>query len=320
MKKLFYKITVLVLGVFLMHSCEESDATVDFVTDNVTRGAILKTIEVKSPVIDINDIANSAFAVEVEYRDNEGNSLLGSVDVYASFIDNTDDGEDNSKPEVFTINIPSSEFAIDDTFGNPRADLLIPASETFTSLGLSPDQLNGGDVVFYRLVLKLTDGREFTNNASGNVSGGSFFSSPFQYGATLVCLFDAPDFFSGKYQITQLSGTDPFYGAETFGSQVVEVTANGVERSFPFLFYPDNFQAAYNMSLNLVCGEIIVLGSGGLGCGAGIGQTTGSKPSFFDEDLEDDDEIIINITDFDPDGDCGTGPNQIVISMTKILD
>ena len=183
MKSLFSKITLLVLTVVLVYSCKDSDVTTDFVLDNTTRGAILKTIEIKSPVVDINDIPNSFFAVEVEYRDNEDNELLESVDVYASFIDNTDDGDDNSTPEAFVINIPASEFAIDPTYGNPRADLVVPAAETFTALGLTEDQLNGGDVLFFRLVLKLRDGREFTNNASGNVAGGSFFSSPFQYAA-----------------------------------------------------------------------------------------------------------------------------------------
>jgi hypothetical protein len=195
--------------------------------------------------------------------------------------------------------------------------LQLPASETLAALGLSEDQLNGGDVVNYRLVLKLTDGREFTNVASGTVTGGSFFSSPFEYNASVVCLFDEPDFFSGTYLIEQLNGTDPFYGEQTFGTQTVNIAADGISRTFDFVFYPSSFQTAYSAKIDLICGDIFFTGTGGLGCGSGIGQATGSPISNFDLNFEDDDVIEINVEDFNPDGGCGTGSYQMTLRFTK---
>ncbi|HKK11973.1 MAG TPA: hypothetical protein VJ945_04030, partial [Flavobacteriaceae bacterium] len=46
--------------------------------------------------------------------------------------------------------------------------------------------------ILLRLELVLTDGRSYTNDAAGTVSGGSFYSSPFQYTNLLVCLGPPP--------------------------------------------------------------------------------------------------------------------------------
>ena len=321
MKKLIRNITLVLVTLLATQACKESDKSVDFVFDNVTRGATLRTMNLINGTIDIFNIESSGFEVELEYRDNEAGALFDSFDVYASFVDNTDDGVDNSKPEVFLFNVPGETFPINDEYGFPRGVLSIPASQTFAALGLSPDQLNGGDEVVYRLVLKLTDGREFTNNASGNVASGSFFSSPFAYRAALVCLFDEPDFFSGSYLMEQLTGSDPFFGEQAFGaSQLVNIAANGINRSFSFVYFPGRFDSDYAFSLDLICGDILVSGSiqaGGLGCGGNIGQSTGSPVSKFDTNFVDDDVIEINVEDFNPDGECETGGYQVKLRFTK---
>lgn len=321
MKKLIRNLTLVLVTLLATQACKESDKSIDSVFDNVTRGATLRTMNVINGTIDIFNIETSGFEVELEYRDNEAGALFDSFDVYASFVDNTDDGVDNSAPEVFLFNVPGETFPINEEYGFPRGVLSIPASQTFAALGLSPDQLNGGDEVVYRLVLKLNDGREFTNNASGNVASGSFFSSPFAYRAALVCLFDEPDFFSGTYLLEQLNGSDPFFGTQTFGTQTVNIVADGINRDFSVVYYPGIFDSAYNINLDLICGDILVSGSiaaGGLSCGdVNIGQSTGSPVSKFDTNFIDDDVIEVNIEDFNPDGDCGTGGYQVTLRLTK---
>ena len=320
MKKFILKYSFALAGLLLFISCEEGDKTIDEVFDDVTRGATLRTMNLINGTVNVFDLENSVFEVELEYRDNEQGALFDSYDVYAAFTDNTDDGVDNSKPEVFLRNVGREQMPINPEYGFPRGVLQIPATETLTALGLSGDQLNGGDVVNYRLVLKLTDGREFTNNASGNVTGGSFFSSPFAYNASVVCLFDEPDFFSGTYLLEQLNGSDPFFGVQTFGTQTVNIAANGIQRTFSVVYFPGVFDSDYNITLDLICGDILVTGaiaSGGLGCGGNIGQSTGSPVSQFDQNFVDDDVIEINVEDFNPDGECGTGGYQITLRFTK---
>ena len=119
MNKIFKYITSLLIVLVFVTACEESDATVDFVTDNVERGAILRTQQLVSPSFDLLD-PNSVFAVLLEYRDNEDNSLLQSTAVYATYIDNTDDGEDNSKPEIPYEIVGGDSFENGEPYNNPQ--------------------------------------------------------------------------------------------------------------------------------------------------------------------------------------------------------
>ena len=316
MKSIFKKVSLFALGLVLFQSCNDGDKPVDYVLENVTRGATLRTMNLINGTINIFDLENSRFEVELEYRDHEEGALLDSYDVYASFVDNTDDGVDNSKPEVLLKNVPRSEMPINPEYGFPRGVLSISALETFAALGLDKEQLNGGDQVNYRLVLKLTDGREFTNNASGNITGGSFFSSPFAYGASLVCLFDEPDFFSGSYLLEQVQGAAAF--GISFGTQTVNVVADGINRTCQISYFP-GFDLASPFRMDLVCGKIIVLPNEvGLSCGGdNIGWTQGTPAAEFDQEFVDDDVILVNVEDFNPDGSCGVGSAQIVLRFTK---
>ena len=317
MKKNILTYSFALLGLLLLNSCKESDKVIDEVFDNVTRGATLRTMNLINGTVNVFDLANSTFEVELEYRDNEQGALFSSYDVYVSFIDNTDDGVDNSKPEVFLQNVPSSELPINPEYGFPRGVLQLPANESLAALGLSEDQLNGGDVFFYRLVLKLTDGREFTNNASGNVTGGSFFSSPFAYAAPVVCLFDEPDFFSGTYLLQQVQGAGGF--GVTFADQLVEIAADGINRTTTVIYFP-GFDIASAFRMQFICGEILVLDdSVALACAGGtaIGWTQGTPAATFDINFVDDDVIDVNIEDANPDGNCSAGSGQVVLRFTK---
>lgn len=135
-----------------------------------------------------------------------------------------------------------------------------------------------------------------------------------------VC--DTPgDFFSGSYLMEQLSGKDPFFNSETFGdTQIVDIVRDGYRRSFDFRYYPGIFDSDYNFSMLLDCGKIRVNGtinSGGLGCGgANVGFATGDPVSTYTEEF-DDDVILVNVSDYDPDGNCKTGPYPVELRFTK---
>ena len=316
MKNYIKHILFLLVTVGLLQSCEDGDKTTDFVFDNITRGATLRTMNLINGTVNVFDIENSVFEVELEYRDHEEGALLDSYDVYVSFRDNTDDGVDNSKPEVFLKTITRDQMPINTEFGFPRGVLQITAVESINAVGLSADQLNGGDQFVYRLVLKLTDGREFTNDASGQVTGGSFFSSPFAYNASVVCLFDEPDFFSGTYLLQQVQGQAAF--GISFADQIVEVAPDGINRSCQISYFP-GFDLASPFRMELVCGDIIVLPNEvGLSCGGdNIGWTNGTPSATFDQNFVDDDVIDVNVEDFNPDGSCDVGSAQIVLRFTK---
>lgn len=315
MKNYIKHILFLLISVGLFQSCDDGDKTVDYVFDNITRGATLRTMNIINGTVNIFDVDNSVFEVELEYRDHEEGALLDSYDVYTSFRDNTDDGVDNSKPEVFLKTVTRDQMPVNPEFGFPRGVLQITATESLAALGLSPDQLNGGDQVVYRLVLKLTDGREFTNDASGQVTGGSFYSSPFAYNASVVCLFDEPDFFSGTYLLQQVAGAGGF--GVTFADQLVEIAADGINRTTTVIYFP-GFDLASPFRMEFICGEIIVLPNEvGLSCGGdNIGWTQGAVAATFDTEFIEDDVIDVNIEDANPDGSCGAGSGQVTLRFT----
>jgi len=222
MKKYFKQILPLLVGLFVLHSCKESDKVIDDVFDATTRGATLRTMQTISPSYDLLD-PNSVFSVLLEYRDGEEGELLQSYTTYVSYIDNNDDGVDIGKPEVQFDLINRSDFT-NGPNDFPQHTYEAVLSEVLAALGIDFEDTNAGDQVFFRMELNLVDGRTFTNNASGNVSGGSFFSSPFQYAANLACASDIGGTFD--YVSTNLKAgygspcpTDPITGQVTWTDQ-----------------------------------------------------------------------------------------------------
>jgi hypothetical protein len=231
MKKIIIRIFTLLLGVILLQSCN-SDKVVEQVDAAVTSGAILRTIQRVSVNYNIFDM-NSTWSVQIEEQDAKDGGLLQSVVVYASYTDNEDDGIDNNKPEQVIKTLSAADFTTGSR-GLPVTTITISLSEALASFGLGAGQFNGGDMFNYRLEVVLTDGRAFsTNNTSGTVSGGSFFSSPFAYTAGILCVPPAP--ITGDYTIDM----QDLYGDGWQGSRI-EVNADGVVTSY---FIPSYWDA-----------------------------------------------------------------------------
>ena len=120
------------------------------------------------------------------------------VNLYIRFSDNTPedtngDGEINEEDDDFStdesgviMSVPASAFT-EGPFGFPRTSLSLSFQEALDATGITdPTSYTVDDAFVVRLEPVLTDGRTYTDvDASGNVSGGSFFSSPFAYTITL---------------------------------------------------------------------------------------------------------------------------------------
>ncbi|MEJ1223014.1 hypothetical protein [Sediminicola sp. 1XM1-17] len=327
MKKILLKISTVALALITL-GCSSDDNVIDIVGANLSTDLpFLRITSQTGRSLNLFD-TDSKYTVNFEYQEVENTSAMEKferVDFSINFIDNFEDGVDNSKAAVAIGSMDKSDFSALSQFGMPIGSFDYTFGEALTALGLSVAQVNGGDQFQLNWELFLTDGSSInSSDVSGNISAvGGYYSAPYQSRASMVCLFDAPDFFVGDYQVEQLTGSDPFFGSETFGTQVVTLTASGpTQRKFNFLYYPGIFDSDYSFTMNFVCDRISMVGAintGGLGCGGGnIGQTTGETPTFFDQNLVDDDEIILNISDFDGDGGCDTGSYQITVRLTKI--
>ncbi len=196
MKNYINKIFVLLVAFSLMQSCETEDKTIDDVLNNVQRGAILRTIDIPNATFDFFD-TSSRWIVTVESQDSEDGNLLSEINVYSSFVN---DGSIGTEALVQTIS--ASGFTVG-PFGFPRGDISVSLQEVLDAAGLSEGDYDSGDSFTLRLESVLTDGRTFTSTTtSGTVTGGSFFSSPFQYSAQFFCSLEDASMFDGNYIVT----------------------------------------------------------------------------------------------------------------------
>jgi len=223
--KNFKIIVILLISSIVTLSCSTDDKTLDNVLDNIERGAILRTTNSATTYnfFDTND-SFFKFEVGVEVQDVENGELASEIRMYQSFIDNTDDGTDNSKAEVLVSTVPASALGTSAN-GLPEFNTTILLSEALTLNGLSAGQYNGGDQFFYRFELELTDGRVFTNVVGGTVSGGSFFTSPFAYTVGIKCVPVIP--FAGDYTLDLKDS----YG-DGWDGAFITVTIDGVSTDY----------------------------------------------------------------------------------------
>lgn len=211
------KILVSVFGLLLVAGCEDPDNAIYDVFDGLKHGAILRTIDRVNTNFNLFDLS-STFEIVVEAQDERQGGLLQDVKVYVDYIDRQDDGVDNSKSNVLVSTFPASAFSTGPN-NLPRTTISFTFSEALSALGFT-DEYAGGDVINVRLELNLTDGRSFSaDDATGSLQG-SYFSSPYQYAAGILCIPPTP--FPGDYKIDmQDSYGDGWNGAS------IRVTIDG---------------------------------------------------------------------------------------------
>lgn len=227
MKKYFNtRIAIALAGVALVFSaCADADKVFDSIQADVTRGAVLRGLEVQSNQVAINTATNTIndgeeFAIVIQEQDQENGALLEAVEVYVGYSDNTSDGA-NDKSEVLFETIPAASFAADE-FGLPRLDYSVSGQAMQSAVGLADADLAGGDNFTVRFELVLTDGRRFTDAQNSGTITGSFFSSPFLYNVNVVCAPSVPtpgdwvfemqdsygDGWNGAYLSVMIDGTE----------------------------------------------------------------------------------------------------------------
>ncbi|MCK0160641.1 hypothetical protein [Allomuricauda sp. F6463D] len=207
------------------NSCDDGDTVIDEVFANTTSGIVLRTVNVESDELPIGQ-SDSYFAVELEMQDEEDGALVESLDVFVSFSDRTvEEGEtDYSASEVQVATISSSEFTTGQ-YGFPRTTYSITLPEMLSALSLSETNVDGGDNFSIRFAANMTDGRTFSNGQNTDTSTGSFFASPFQYNAAVVCPPTTPT--AGEWTIDMQDA----YGDGWNGASVA-ITIDGEETSY----------------------------------------------------------------------------------------
>lgn len=189
-------VSLLLLGA--LFSCSTDKKAIEVVTEEVERGAVLRTIAINSTDFDVNNL-QSTFHVDLEEMDIEDGGLLDEVEVFIQFKDNTSYNGSNAVGNTLLQTIPASEWVTGPN-GLPTMSLEYTYQELLTTTGLTANQVAVTDQFLVLLNLKLTDGRVFNaSNASSIILAfNTFFSSPFCY--TINIIEPIPeDLFTGMY-------------------------------------------------------------------------------------------------------------------------
>lgn len=202
----------------LLGACDDGDKVIDEIFDTTTRGAILRTVELTGSDYDRFD-TSTVFGFEVEAQDVENGKLLEKMDIYVNFTDKTSANGTDEPAEAFIKSVPASEFS-DGPYGLPRTSFESTFADALSALGLVEGDFDGGDVIFFRLELTLTDGRVFTNTGNTGTLSGSFLASPFQYNRTIKCIPPSP--VAGQYSIV----LNDSYG-DGWNGAAINVTIDG---------------------------------------------------------------------------------------------
>jgi hypothetical protein len=201
----------------LSWSCSE-EKLIDEVFVTVERGLVLRTVSTPNPTFDFFD-PSAPWTVTLEAQDEEDGNLFSQVKVYITFLD---DGVASS--EVLATTVDASAFAVG-PFGFPRGNVSLTLAEAIGALGLQSGDYDSSDSFNVRLVGVLSDGREYTNNANGTVTGGSFFSSPFAYSIQFFCPLEDASPFNGSYTVTS-DGWADYDGGEVVQAQYLGTDGN----------------------------------------------------------------------------------------------
>ena len=192
-------------------------------------GAYMRVVKLNSNVFDLNDLPNSALDGVFEIVDEEYGDLLESFEIVVSIRRGI-----NFSKDVALTSIPSTEFEAvpQPTYSKyKRARIKITADEALTALqtsdGLYKLSPNGketifvsafdgvyaaGDVVNFRGIVNLKDGRSFTNsNTNINILSGQFYNSTFVYPVTVRA--QPANTWTGNFSLTQSAIWSPNHSA-----------------------------------------------------------------------------------------------------------
>jgi len=318
-----------ITSVTLISACRDDKLSpVPFDEVTTSYGAYVQELEVSSDSYDLFNLDNATFKTKLQIYDTQNGANFAGLDIYASFTDNSPDNDTVDVSEVKLLSFDASKFSADSKNGRPTMDLTIPATQAMAALGITADQLAGGDSFNFRQVLNLKDGRAYTTTNTGlDVLAGPFYSSPFVNSVNIVCNF--PDSFAGKYVGNYMyEALNDGPNGPIFGDPHVIKLENVKDKDGVTITTKRKFSAVYLAGLDIgnsadvltfdfVCDKV-VFGDNqkvGLGCTSSIFIGTATSSGTYDQ--SDDSVLDIWLTDEKVDGGCGDLPTQTHLRFTK---
>jgi len=205
-------------------SCEYNETPLDEDIVAANEGAVLSTVSTVGGTINKLDPAQSTLTNTVLFNDFDENDTVESIDLYLLFADTTPvNNEVITVDEAFVENVPGSAFAIGDS-GFPEHTYSISGDTMLDLVGLTADDIDGGDLFILRYVLNLTDGRSFSAADTGVNVRTTSHVTPFRYSSVVVC-FKTPE--PGDYTLEM----EDIYG-DGWNGGFITISIDGVETDY----------------------------------------------------------------------------------------
>ena len=297
-------------------SCKDESLTPVLTFDKAKIGAYPRLVELTTGEFDLANIGSSALVYEIDFVDEENGALVSEYIIEGQFFDNTD-GNDVSKASKVFKTFSASDFSPSEK-GNQGISITIPLTEALAFWDLSEDEVNAGDQFSFSTTVVHQDGTSYSAANSSQTVRGSAFQGYFTYNGKLTCPL-SDDAFSGAYSLSYEGDAGAGFGIPFSEGTVTVNTISGssTRRSFNLPWAPGigGFPVA-DFIFDFVC-EIVVVEdfNTGLACAGGsITIVQGDRSTF---DLTNDNEIILNIIEYQDDGGCGVNPSPKTIKLTK---
>lgn len=297
-------------------SCKDESLTPVLTFDKATIGAYPRLVELTTGEFDLDNISSSALMYEIDFVDLENGSLVTEYIIEGQFIDNTPGNDVSKDTKVFKTFTPADFSASKN--GNQGVTITIPLTEALAFWDLTEEEVSAGDQFSFNTIVVHQDGNRYSAANSSQTIRGSAFQGYFTYNGKLTCPL-SDDEFSGAYSLSYEGDATGGFGVP-FAEGTVEVKT--ISGSSTRRFFNSGWAPAIgpfgvpDFIFDFVC-EVVVVETfnTGLACaGGGINIIQGETSTF---DLNNDNEIILNIIEYQDDGGCGISPQTKTIKLTK---
>jgi hypothetical protein len=132
------------------------------------------------------DITSSKIDIHVEYYDEAKGANVAQYDIDVEYVDLVGKGA-GSKARTSLKSITSSEFTVN-ADGYLSSDISLGFSEALTALGLTAEQVTGGNYFRYWFTITKTDGSVYDYNSTGSqLMGSTAFGALFRLNVNIIC-------------------------------------------------------------------------------------------------------------------------------------
>lgn len=182
--KIFNKIYLLAFAVMFLASC--ADEPLPFETfEEAEKGAFARLLNTDAGDFFFTDPNNSAFTFDVEfYGENNG----ADITKHEWFVRHRNNVTGATSAPALLISVPSSSFGTNSTSGLPSASYSFNMNDALAALGITLDDVNGGDDMIFDGFLTLANGSVFgPDNTGGSLQGNNGFDGIFRFVKALKC-------------------------------------------------------------------------------------------------------------------------------------